>query len=148
MAIAEASVAYDVDERQYLNKIDTLRELAASGLQGASSQATRVISDIKAFVEWLDDPRLVFTDEPGRDDKFAELINLSRDFRELNSFYVSEVGVNSSTVWRWATKKSRPSKFVGTKLAHEVERLLANVLWQIACDQGLVEFETRVRKAV
>ena len=136
MALIEAAVAYHADQHQEADEIAALRRLVQRDLRNAGSGATRVAGQVKAFLEWIDDPKPAFADD-GRD-KFAQLIDLSRDYQDCTSFYISEVGVNQSTVWRWANGKSRPTKYIGRKLAHEVERRVAAILWQIASEEHLV----------
>ena len=129
---------------------NTLRELAAADLHEIDSVcATRLVGQIKAFVEWLDDPRPTFADDLVTDDKFAELVELSRQYQDCdcNSFYVSDVGVNPSTVWRWANGKSKPSKYIGQKLVREIEARLAMVLWQLAEEEGLLRTPVTVKGA-
>jgi hypothetical protein len=137
MAVAEAGIAYNADRLHERAVLIGLRELANRNLQGASSQVTRIVGQIKAFLEWVDNPKPKFADDLVGQDKFAELVELSRQYQDCNSFYASDVGVNPSTVWRWANGKSRPSKYVGQKLAHEIEPRLAMVLWQLAEEEGL-----------
>lgn len=63
-------------------------------------------------------------DERNPDDKFSRLIDLCRQFERCERFFVEEVAINSTTVWRWATGRTRPSKFIGKTLAAKLRSLL------------------------
>jgi hypothetical protein len=138
MAVFEAVVAHDQDRQQERAVVAALRQALARGLSGASAEQIQIAGQIKAFIEWLDDPRPAFAEQLGADDKFPQLIGISRLYQDCTTFYVSDVGVNPSTVWRWASGKSRPSKFVGKRLVTEVENRLADILLELATDVGLI----------
>jgi hypothetical protein len=138
MAIAEAAVAYGNGQTQFGSTVDTLRAVVNTSPGAVRGKALKLLGQIRAFVGWLDDPRPAFARGVGGDDKFAALIELSRDHENLVSFFTQDVGVNATTVWRWATEKSRPSGFLGRKLVEEVEGRLAATLWEEASQEGLV----------
>lgn len=117
-----------------------LRTLAHSDLSALTGEQTNVIGQIKTFIEWLDNPRPECTDgAPSRPDKFAGLIELSRRYQDCNRYYLSEVSVNASTVWRWASGNSRPSRFVGVRIVAEVKVLIVQNLWRLSTEVGLVD---------
>ena len=120
-------------------RLARLRSVASPDLAFADGDATRVAKQVRQFVEWLDDGRPQFSEDLEGDDKFAELIEIARHYQDCTDFFVCEVGVNASTVWRWATGRSRPSRYVGKRLSEEVKNKLADVLWRLACDRRLVE---------
>jgi hypothetical protein len=144
MSIAELAGNYlaEKNEDQKLEERDeavraALVRVAHTDLAAANSAVTDVVSQVKAFVEWLNAPQAEFADRSSDGDKFAALIELSRRYQECNRFYLSEVGVNSTTIWRWANKKSRPSRYIGKRVVLEVKSLIANVLWQLCWNSGL-----------
>lgn len=112
-----------------------LRMLVSSDLAGLTSEETSLIGEIKAYLEWLDDPR----PEVGLDeaDKFAALIALSRHYQPCSRFYLETVGVSESTVWRWAHGKSRPSRYVGGRIVADIKSLVADSLWQLCKERHL-----------
>jgi hypothetical protein len=88
--------------------------------------------------------RVAFSDDVDGEDKFSALIEMARNYEDCTSFFLSEVGVNASTVWRWASGKSRPSRYVGKRLTEEVRQHLAAVLWQQSEEAGLLKQGTPV----
>lgn len=138
MAITEAVAALNADQRHEQEVVRNLRALARADFSSADSRAIRVVSQIKGFLEWLDNPKPEFASASDSDDKFGTLVELARYFPDCNTFFLSEVGVNPSTVWRWANGRSRPSRFVGQKLVRELKLLLADLLLQEAYDVGLM----------
>ncbi|MEJ0077792.1 MAG: hypothetical protein WDO17_20620 [Alphaproteobacteria bacterium] len=122
-----------------------LRALTSSDLAGLTSEETALIGEIKAYLEWLDDRRPeVAVDEA---DKFAGLIVLSRHYQQCNRFYLDSVGVSDSTVWRWAHGKSRPSRYVGERIAADVKSLVAESLWQRCKERHLTRPATAAMAA-
>jgi hypothetical protein len=69
------------------------------------------------------DSRLDFS-ERNTDDKFSRLIDLCRQFERCERYFVEEVAINATTIWRWATGRTRPSKFIGKTLATKLRSLL------------------------
>lgn len=115
----------------------TLQEVAKASFADIPANAVGTVGRIKAYLEWVADPRPAFADTLDGEDKFAELIEQSRAQQDLASFYSIEVGVNPSTVWRWASGKSRPNKFVGKKLVVAVEAALRSALYVAVYDRRL-----------
>jgi hypothetical protein len=144
MVIGVAVAAHNATRREQDDLLRDLRLSVKGGLKSATSEQTRLAGEIRAFLEWVDDPKPEFSEDVDGEDKFARLIELSRGYEECTSFFVSEVGVNASTVWRWATDKSRPSKYVGKRLAQEVKGVLSQALWTKAMEMQLLSPE-RVR---
>ncbi|GAB5461839.1 hypothetical protein [Hoeflea alexandrii] len=137
MALDVAIAAIEAGDIKQDRIVADLRKLATSDLSGLDSNATRVASEVRAFIQWIDDPRISFSSKIDEEDKFADLISIARNYQDCTSFFHSEVGVNTSTVWRWASGKSRPSKYVGKRLTSEIEVQLSAVLWQLAWEVGI-----------
>jgi len=113
--------------------------VAATHPSGLSSKQSKAVGEVQEFVEWLQDSRPECTDgAPGRPDKFAALIALSRRYQKCSQYYLSQVGVNTSTVWRWANGESRPSKFVGEHIVADVKNQLTEALWQLIYENDLL----------
>jgi hypothetical protein len=138
MTTVELGGTYLADTDEGTRVLAALREVASRPFNDATSTETDAIGQVKAFVEWLDDKRPEFANSIGEEDKFARLVEIARKYEECSSFFLNEVGVNAATVWRWANDKSRPSKFVGKRIVAEIKPLLADVLWQLCYDRGLV----------
>ncbi|MDU6378181.1 MAG: hypothetical protein E6575_29520, partial [Bradyrhizobium sp.] len=85
--------------------------------------------------------RVAFADQVEGEDKFSGLIEIARKYQNCNSFFLSAVGVNAPTVWRWASGKSRPSRYVGKRLAEDVKSHVANELWQSSDEAGLFRIQ-------
>jgi len=113
-----------------------LRAVASADHASLRSAQTSVVAEVKSFLEWLDDPRpeVAF----GQPDKFAEIIELSRRYERCSKYYLSDVGVNVSTVWRWATGNSRPSRFVGQRIVPEVKIMVVEALWELCARHHLI----------
>lgn len=116
--------------------VSQLRALASEKLAGLSSEKTKLVGEVKAYLEWLEDSRPELALDSA--DKFGELIALSRHYPQCNRFYVNSVGVSESTVWRWAHGKSRPSRYVGERIASDIKSLMAESLWQRCREHGLL----------
>lgn len=134
--VTTTSFADTIDLREEQSSTQILRDLVARDTGNLSSEQTHLIAQIKLFLEWLDDDRPEVAANAGDVDKFADLIALSRYYEDLTAFYVGEVGVNPSTIWRWAAGKSRPSRFVAEQIAKEVRRRLVDALTGLAYDLG------------
>lgn len=96
-------------------------------------QSTKIdeTTDYRAikFKAWLKDPRPEFNSQAKKDeDKFAELISLGSQFTDVVIFFSSEVGVSAGTITRWASGRSKPSKFVGPRLVQETKEAIATAL--------------------
>lgn len=100
--------------------------LARRSVAEISAPEFQDLERIRRLAQWITDPRPICA--PEGDDKFAELINIARDFEECNEFLIDRVGVNSSTVWRWATGKSRPSRYIIEKASADIQTLIAAAL--------------------
>lgn len=137
MALEIVPVALSAEERQSVEIEQDLRRLVNADLAGLDGEATRVAAEVRSFVRWLDDKRVPFADQVEGEDKFSGLIEIARKYQDCNSFFLSEVGVNASTVWRWASGKSRPSRYVGKRLAEDVKIHVANELWHLSDEAGL-----------
>ncbi|MDU1906769.1 MAG: hypothetical protein E6772_18565, partial [Dysgonomonas sp.] len=141
MSLEIVPVALSAEERQSAEIEQDLRRLASADLAGLTGEQTRVAADVRVFVQWLEDERVAFADQVEGEDKFSGLIEIARKYQNCNSFFLSEVGVNASTVWRWASGKSRPSRYVGKRLAEDVKSHVANELWQSSDEAGLFRIQ-------
>ena len=137
MAISESLVVANAETDAVRRELAVLEQVSNANLSGVSSVDLGLIAQVKAFSEWLSDPRPAFRRLAGEEDKFANLVALSRKQQDCANFYVTEVGVDASTVWRWSTGKSRPSKFVGQSLAREIEARVRSALYEMVLEQGL-----------
>lgn len=138
MSLEIVTAALSAEERESDAVELDLRKIASANLAGLSGEATRVAAEVRSFVNWLDDKRVPFADHVEGEDKFSALIEIARNYQDCNSFFLSEVGVNASTVWRWASGKSRPSRYVGKRLAEDVRVHVARELWSLSNDAGLI----------
>jgi hypothetical protein len=139
MAIAELAGTYLADKAVADEKrAAQLRSIAKLNLSNADSEVTELVSRVKAFVAWLDDAKPEFAEVRGQTDKFAELVELSRHYEDCMTYYLRTVGVNSSTVWRWARKESRPGRYLGRSAAADVKSRLTTLLLA-ECDGQMVK---------
>jgi len=143
MVIAELLGSALADRNLYERLVRQLRSIAQQDLRGADSRKTELASKVKAFIEWLDDRKPEFAGVPEQADKFARLIDLSRGYEECTKYYLRNVGVNSSTIWRWANEKSRPTKYIGERVIAEVRTLLVQLLWHECDEMGLTTHDER-----
>jgi hypothetical protein len=130
MIYAELVGNYLTEGRDEERLLAFLRGVVARDLRNLDSETTELLSQVKAFIEWVDDTKPEFATTLGGPDKFAALVELSRGYQECTTFYLRDVGVNSTTVWRWANGKSRPSKYIGQRVVADVKHLLLGLLVQ------------------
>lgn len=113
-----------------------LRKIRARNAKKETSEQARVRAEIVAFLEWEQDARPAFADDGN--DKFAGLIELARNHEGCTAFFTKDVGVNLSTVWRWASEKSRPSKYVARHVSEDTRAKIIEVLWTKAFECGMI----------
>lgn len=116
----------------YISVLRNIREIAPAKLN-AEQQDVQVRVD--AFIRWVDDPRPEFEAEHDGGDKFSDLIAIARKHTNCLDFLTLEVGVNGSTIWRWAKGKVRPSPYIGRQLVKDVQFHLVKSL-VVASDQA------------
>lgn len=110
-------------------KLAALRSISQSDTSRFNATQSELVSRVKKLIEWIDDERPSFASKSTAGDKFADLISLARDYQECATFFTQEVGVNSTTVWRWASGKSRPSRYVAQKVCEDIRNVLINLLF-------------------
>jgi hypothetical protein len=135
--IAELAGAYAAETHTIPQLVQELRAIASGNLSRATSEATDVAGQVKAYLEWLDDPLPEVAQSLGQRDKFARLIELSRRYPECNAFYLNEADLNSSTLWRWSNGKSRPSRYIATSIVDDIKPVLVSLLWKLCDKHGL-----------
>ena len=98
-----------------------------TALSNANLDSSKInsVERLTKYLEWLNDKRPEFVPlGANTDDKFSEFISLGRLYKNTAEFYIDEVGVNATTVWRWATGKSRPSKYLAVSLLRDIKPIL------------------------
>jgi len=134
--IAELAGAYVAGQHQITAA--QLRALVHGvDLNTVTSEATDALRQVKAYLEWSDDPLPEVAQARGEQDKFPRLIDLSRRYPECTAFYLNEADLNSSTLWRWSNGKSRPSKYIATSIVGDIKPLLVTALWNLCDKHGL-----------
>ncbi|MFY0690776.1 MAG: hypothetical protein JXR14_02505 [Paracoccaceae bacterium] len=105
-----------------------LRKIREIGLPELDDDQRDVQARIDAYIRWVDDVRPAFTSEQGQEDKFSDLVALARKHTVCLDFLTLEVGVNGSTIWRWAKGKVRPSPYIGRQLVRDIQAHLIRSL--------------------
>jgi hypothetical protein len=135
--IAELAGAYAAQTYTTAHQVQELRAIASGDLSRATSEATDVAGQVKAYLEWLDNKLPEVAQSRGENDKFAQLIDLSRRYPECNAFFLNQADLNSSTLWRWSNGKSRPSRYIATSIAEDIKPILVAALWELCVKRGL-----------
>ena len=135
--IAELAGAYAAEEHTREHRERELRDIASGDLRRATSDATEVAGQVKAYVEWLNDPLPEVASARGQSDKFARLIEIARRYPECNAFFLNEADLDSSTLWRWAHGKSKPIQYVARSLVDDIRPILVGALWELCVKHGL-----------
>ena len=86
----------------------------------------KIVDRLISYRKWIKNENPVFNN--GDNDKFPELISVFKKFGECDSYFSERVIINPSTIWRWATGKSRPSKILGPIISQDVRTILIDVV--------------------
>lgn len=85
---------------------------------GANSSTSvlepEIAEELKAWCE-LSKPAVARRDGDASD-KFAELITICRRVPECATFFVEQLEINPSTLWRWSMGHSKPTSYVGANI--------------------------------
>lgn len=96
---------------------------AMNGRDIPIDDATSMFAQCMRFRRWSLDPRPVFAPS-GTNDKFSEMIILAREFSDCENLLFETWRLNFTTVWRWETKKTRPSRYAALSLVPSLYSLL------------------------
>jgi hypothetical protein len=121
--------------------IPSFRKLREISLPKLNEEQRDVQARVDAFIRWRDDVRPAFDAEAKGGDKFSELISIARKHAICLDFLTSEVGVNGSTIWRWAKDKVRPSPYIGRQLVRDIEQYLIRSLVVAAFESKLLSVD-------
>lgn len=113
-----------VNHSELDSKLDQIIRKCTDG----SNVCTTISSRALLYKNWLKKDLPVYDPDSEVEDKFSGLIQLARNFEETSNFFLNDVGVNSSTVWRWATGASRPSKYLAKYLINDLINIINDTI--------------------
>jgi hypothetical protein len=80
---------------------------------------------LDALRVWCADPRPAVVDRlSGKDDKFADLIEICRQLPDCSPFFHKQLQLNPSTLWRWAMGHSKPPSYVAENVVGDLLDIL------------------------
>lgn len=138
MSLELANAAEASQGRSSAYYIYVLRQICEVAPSKLNAEQRDVQVRVDAFIRWEDDPRPEFDTEYEGGDKFSDLIAIARKHTNCLDFLTVEVGVNGSTIWRWAKDKVRPSPYIGRQLVKDVKFHLIKSLVVASYEAALV----------
>ncbi|MBL8845964.1 MAG: hypothetical protein JNN24_09375 [Hyphomicrobium zavarzinii] len=105
-------------EHTVLDQGTAFLSTALTGISEVSGWDKSIITALKT---WCDDPRPAVTRRTSKEpDKFPELIDICRRIPECGPFFVKQLEINPSTLWRWSMGHSRPASYVANSVVSDL----------------------------
>lgn len=104
---------------------ETVAEQATTMLAAALHQVEQVrgidASDIDSLRAWCADPRPPVSQRTnGAGDKFADFITICRRIPDCSPFFMKQLELNPSTLWRWSMGQSKPTSYVAASVVADL----------------------------